>query len=438
MQPYYPIRKTDATVCGGMKMVEQTRTTKYLLNQLYTEEGRAHVIDALARNRHVPLEYIERRQALEQVLKQRASKSDETRRQRSIEPHNREALGIIGAYEEAGEQWGSVELSVKVIDAYYTVGRSDDAVATALQYGFVEKALQIREDEQNWSDAAAIAKVHEHYERAGRNYERAKQYGKAGDCFVAEAGKRKDARKRSSNIVVSLISYLTEIKTPKENDMLACALRNYLRARWDESAEETAAKITNKRMVFVVYEEEGKFAAAEQYAASQKDIQRQQLYRTIDCMMNPKRVAFETIQRELHASQRDLEEQLTSFGKNIASLNSKESRTKRGAAYRDIRQSYKKRKQDRNILQQGYDHIAWLCKEVTKAGLAEGSYFYLKKLAIIPAVLGLGIIGKCSYIDAQIPAVQQASSAYTTTSVYTTTGEQREQQSSMHGCGVQQ
>ncbi|MEK6920307.1 MAG: hypothetical protein AABX82_00370, partial [Nanoarchaeota archaeon] len=324
-------------------MVGQTNELKAVLNKLYTEEGRAQVIDALVGGRTIPQEYVERTidfwetkgehqkahnlakkagmqeraSALEGIIDATKQRTGDEERRSVDENIKRNAGRIIQQYEQAGDSWSSVELCVKVVDAYDLLGQTNKAVDTALQYGLIQKALTIREKEKDWIQAGMIAEAHELYERAGINYERAKQYGKAGDSFVAEVEKRKNTRKKSSNVFVSLVSTFTNILTQEDNKMLVRALKNYTIADWDESVKQTEAKISDKRSVFRMYEEQGKFHAAEEYATTVGDATRQQLYKTIDYMVRPERqkkeeaeAKFAESQRELEESRRDLERSL--------------------------------------------------------------------------------------------------------------------------------
>lgn len=313
--------------------MKQTNELKALLNKLYTEEGRALVIDALVGKRTIPQEYVERTINIWEVkgdyqkahdlaqkagMQQRASALEEIIESMPQEQHDTEQLvttetnpkirraaeQIIQQYEQAGESWNAIELCHKAVDAYYLLGQKNKAVETALEHGLVQKALTIREKEKDWMHAAIIAEANELYERAGINYERAKEYGKAGDSFVAEVEKRKNARKKSPNALVSLVSMFTNILPPKDNAVLVLALRNYTRAEWDESRDQLAVRIEDKKNVFVIYEEHGKFQAAEKYAAIVGDTARQQLYKTISYMVRPERVKEEEAKERFAESQR--------------------------------------------------------------------------------------------------------------------------------------
>ncbi len=314
-------------------MVGQTNNIKELLSQLYTEEGRAHVIRALAERGNVSKEYVERTvdfwerkgelekahdlaqkagmqqraSALEAIIEateQRTEKKDTgciTSEARAI------AESIIQQYEQAGESWNAIELSNKAVDAYYLLGQKNKAVDTALEHGLVQKALIIREREKEWMHAAIIAEAHELYERAGINYERAKEYGKAGDSFVAEVGKRKEGRKKSTNPLISLLSLFTNIIPPQDDALLARALKDYIHAEWEESTKQTAAKINNKKLVMRTYEEEGRFQAAEEYAVVVGDVARQNFYKTIDAMVNPERKKREDAKRIILENERKMD-----------------------------------------------------------------------------------------------------------------------------------
>lgn len=233
-----------------------------ILKEVYTPEGRAAVIAGVVGRMNVPQEYIDRTilfyeskqdytaarnlaakvgmqkkaATLEQRIRNQAQVTDDAASIDASCPTIEEyaaANKTVSRYEQLADN-APVEIAVDAIDAYRTLGDTDEGVRVALQYGLFQKAIQIRERDEDWRDAGAIAEAHGLYERAGVDYEKAKQPGKAGDCFAAEVTARKEERKKSKNVLVAAVSYLTEIFTPEEENLMVRAAGNYIAANWQE------------------------------------------------------------------------------------------------------------------------------------------------------------------------------------------------------------
>ncbi|MBI5072310.1 transglycosylase SLT domain-containing protein [Candidatus Woesearchaeota archaeon] len=297
---------------SGLKPIRQLKT---LLPQFYAEEGRAAFIAGVAGRRDIPKEYIDRailfyegkknyaaakNLAAKAGMQRKAATLEQRMNSQNIQEDDVALVDVptlkeFAAAKETVRRYerlacdAPVEIAVDVIDAYHSLGDADQGVRVALQYGLFQKAIQIREQDQDWRDAGAIAEAHGWYERAGVNYEKAKQLGKAGDCFAAEVEARKEARKKSKNLLVAAVSYLTSIHTPEEENLMVRAAGNYIAANWQESAEKVLGKIKNKARMYAFFEKQGDFKGAEEYAVLKGDFSRIEFYSTIDKLVDPER-----------------------------------------------------------------------------------------------------------------------------------------------------
>ena len=114
----------------------------------------------------------------------------------------------------------------------------------------------------------------------------------------------------------------------------------------------------------------------------------------------------------------------------IVGYTKKQQRTSQDKAQRsDAKQCYQ-----RGIVENVIDYVGLSVKELAKIGIFEVSYFYLKNLVFASPLIGLALLGKCAYIDAEIAQHDQTTSAYTTN-----IGEQIQKKTNemVRGCGIQ-
>ncbi len=538
--------------------METNQTLGDMLKNVGTQEGKAAVIAAMIGKPGVPQELIERTfnfytkrkeyakaHALAQKagmrqkvrdLEQMASSYEEKEEDEELitDDEEEEAKRVISSYKNAGE-YASIELGLKTIEALSLLGREDDAAAVAVNHGIYTKAIELKEKRKKWKDAAEIAEQNALYERAAINYERAEDFGKAGDSFVAEVAARKDKRKKSQNVVVAFVSQWTNFYTGEEQNIFIRAVENYTRANWKESVEDTLKKVTDKRKVYAYFETKGDFAKAEEYAALVGDRKQEQVYRGIDLNLNHQR-GIEQRQKEKDQREKQIQAEREQQQRRREAAKERERRQERQKEMAAIKASLETKIQplvgeaswkyatevtvllyeacrdsaeivcrahkipfpeagniadtletefvnkkmlekeyaktmrtmynlkklisddqirgveektyyiyrkdakrfvnemgrlaygamgsDANIAQQSkterttkraaenglvnkvYNSLAWSSKEMLSCAAGESAYYYVKKYVLVPAILSLGLLGRCAYLDAAVTTMQ--------------------------------